>query len=168
MGRSIALRAISEEELAELQRLNRARRTEKRLAERVAIILMKYAGRGTFEIAQALGCDPDTVARWVKRFNAEGLAGLGDAAGRGRPLKYSQAARGELIATARTHPQALGLPFGAWTLDRLTAYVNGTLGIAISRAQLARVLEAEGLRWYQEQTYFTERPDPQFAVKRGR
>jgi hypothetical protein len=30
------------------------------------------------------------------------------------------------------------------------------------------VLEAEGLRWYQEQVYFRERPDPQFAEKRGR
>jgi len=27
--------------------------------------------------------------------------------------------------------------------------------------------DAEGLRWYQEKTYFTERPDPQFVAKGG-
>jgi hypothetical protein len=35
-------------------------------------------------------------------------------------------------------------------------------------SQIANVLEAEGVRWYQEKTYFTECPDPQFAQKRGR
>jgi hypothetical protein len=52
-------------------------------------------------------------------------------------------------------------------LDRLVEYINQELQIGISRAQLGKVLEAEGLRWYQEATYFTERPDPQFVEKRG-
>jgi transposase len=48
------------------------------------------------------------------------------------------------------------------------AYVNEELRIPISRSQLGAILHDEGLKWYQEKTYFTERPDPQFAEKRGR
>jgi len=73
-----------------------------------------------------------------------------------------------MIAVARTKPHDLGLPFATWSLSRLRDYLNDHEQIGISRAHLARILEAEGLRWYQEQTYFTERPDPQFAEKRGR
>jgi hypothetical protein len=47
-------------------------------------------------------------------------------------------------------------------------YVNRVLSILISRSQLADVLTQEGLKWYQEKTYFTESPDPQFVEKRGR
>ena len=50
----------------------------------------------------------------------------------------------------------------------MVAYLRENDQLGISRAQLARVLKAEGLRWYQEQVYFTERPDPQFVEKRGR
>lgn len=84
----------------------------------------------------------------------------------GRPIDERQ--RSEMSATARTHPHTLGLPFGHWTLDRLVVYVNQALGIPISRSQLGAVLRAEGLKWYEEKTYFTQRPDPQFAQKRGR
>jgi hypothetical protein len=52
-------------------------------------------------------------------------------------------------------------------LDRLTEYVNQTLQIPISRSQLGEILDQEGLKWYQEKTYFTERPAPQFAEKGG-
>ena len=72
-----------------------------------------------------------------------------------------------MLAAARTHPQKAGRSYSHWTLSRLVEYVNKELSIPISRAQLARVLEEEGLRWYQEQTYFTERPDPQFVEKKG-
>ena len=53
-------------------------------------------------------------------------------------------------------------------LDRLVEYVNTVLTIPISRSQLADVLTQEGLKWYQEKTYFGESPDPQFVEKRGR
>ncbi len=105
--------------------------------------------------------------RQLDRFDVEGLSGLKDRRRSGRPLAYSEQERGQIIGVARTHPQVLGCGFGYWSLDRLVEYVNVTLGIAIGRSQLHRVLRAEGLRWYQEKIYFTERPDPQFAEKRG-
>jgi len=131
------------------------------------MVLWSREGVSGNQIAKRLGRDPDTVYRQLERFDEESLSGLKDRPRPGRPVEYSEHERGEMIAIARTDPQALGRAFGYWSLDRLVEYVNVELGIAIGRSQLRRVLQAEGLRWYQEKTYFTERPDPQFAEKRG-
>jgi transposase len=103
-----------------------------------------------------------------KRFNEAGLAGLDDLPRSGRPETYTEAERGQMVLSAKTKPEQLGLAFGHWTLDRLVEYVNQQLGIAVSRSQLGDILQQEGLKWYQEKTYFTDSPDPQFVEKRGR
>ncbi len=167
MPRQLMLRPLTSEEQEQLTKLSRSRTAAQRLVERAQIILAVQAGSRRAAIAQQMGRDPDTITRQVQRFNRLGLAGLQDEARPGRPLVYSESERGAMIAAARTHPQSLGQPFGHWSLSRLVQYVQEQLHLTISRAQLARVLEAEGLKWYQEQTYFTERPDPQFAEKRG-
>jgi transposase len=158
---------MNEEERVSLERLARSRSDELRLVERARTILWVYAGQPIQTAAAQARRHAATVGQWLTRFEQQGLAGLQDAPKPGRPPTYSEEERGQLIATARTHPHALELPFGHWTLDRLVVYAHEQLQIGISRAQLARVLEAEGLRWYQEQIYFSERPDPQFAEKRG-
>jgi transposase len=71
------------------------------------------------------------------------------------------------VVTAKTKPERLGLAFGHWTLDRRVEYVNRVSGIPISRSQLADGLTEEGLKWYQEKTYFSQSPDPQFVKKGG-
>jgi transposase len=118
-------------------------------------------------IAAALGVAERTVRRWVKRFTAQGLAGLEDAPRSGRPATYPPAAVGALVAASVTDPQELGLPFGSWTLDRLATYLQEEHGIAIKRSRIGEILPAEGLRWRQQEAWFGERPDPAFAEKRG-
>ncbi len=161
------LRALTAEESEKLTRLSRSQTAAHRLVRRATTILKVAEGQPFEVIAKTVKCSADRVSYWVKRFNEQGLEGLEDKPRAGRERLYSQQERGQMIALARTHPDGLGLAFGRWTLSRLTEYINRQLGITISRAQLGRVLDAEGLRWYQEKTYFTERPDPQFAEKRG-
>lgn len=167
MPRTRTLRPLTGNERVELERLARSRAEERRLVERAQAILQVYGGHSIQQAAEQAHHHPQTVSEWLTRFEQQGLAGLQDAPKSGRPPTYSEEERGQLIALARTHPHVLELPFGHWTLDRLVEYIHTQMGIGISRAQLARVLEAEGLRWYQEQVYFSERPDPQFAEKRG-
>ncbi len=162
------LRALTAEETEQLKRLSRSQTAAHRLVRRATIILKAAEGCHFDVIGETVKCSADRVSYWVHRFNEAGLKGLEDKQRPGRERIYSQQERGQIIALARTHPDQLGLAFGRWTLSRLTEYINRQSGITISRAQLGRVLAAEGLRWYQEKTYFTERPDPQFAEKRGR
>jgi len=101
-------------------------------------------------------CDR-TVRRWIERFNREGLAGFEDEPRPGRPPIYTQEQQeqvGEVIQAALTDPQSLSqilqldppLPFGAWTLDRLAAYLKEYRGIPISRDRIAVLLRREGAR----------------------
>lgn len=168
MSRRVQVREVSEEERAQLERVSRSRTAPQRHVERARIILGLLAGKRVEEVAAQVGRSGATVYNQLHQFNERGMAFLDDLPRAGRGQTYDERQRGEMIATARTHPQRLGLPFGHWTLDRLVAYVNQELGIPISRSQLGAILHDEGLRWYQEKTYFTERPDPQFAEKRGR
>jgi transposase len=114
-----------------------------------------------------LGVCPATVRLWLNRFNREGVKGLADRPRSGRPATYSAEQIGEVIATSLTDPQTLDLPFASWTLDRLTTYLNEEKGLAIKRSRISELLTAEGLRWRDQETWFGERVDPEFAEKRG-
>ena len=167
MPKRIKLRTLTNKERTRLEQLSRSSTTAHRLVERAKMVLLAYEGESVPQIADKLDRSIPTIYFRLKRFNQEGLAGLNDKARGGRRPTYSERERGQMIALARTHPNALGLPFGHWSLDRLIEYLHQREHIYVSRAQLARILQAEGLRWYQEKSYFTERPDPQFVEKRG-
>jgi transposase len=163
----LKLRRLSAAEDQEIARLTRSRTAPVRLVERARVIAHAQQGERLPDVATALGVEVRMVRRWVRRFNAEGLAGLADAPRSGRPATYAQDAVGELLAASLTDPQDLGLPFARWTLDRLTAYLHEVKGIPIKRSRISEILRAEGLRWRQQERWFGERPDPAFAAKRG-
>ena len=168
MPKTVTLRSVSANEKRELERLSRSRTAAQRQVERAQIILGWLAGQGARVIAAQVGCHVTTVYYQLHQFNARDLDFLEDAPRSGRPMIYDEHQRGQFVLTAKIKPEQLGLAFGHWTLDRLVEYVNTALNIPISRSQLAEVLTQEGLKWYQEKTYFTESPDPQFVEKRGR
>jgi transposase len=163
----LRLRRLSPEEEQEIARLVRSRTAPVRLVERARIIDLARQGQRMPAIAAAVGVSAPVARRWLERFNAQGIVGLADAPRSGRPATYSPEAVGELIAASLTDPQTLGLPFGGWTLDRLAAYLAETKGIAMKRSRIGAILQAEGLRWRKQETWFGERPDPAFAEKRG-
>lgn len=167
MPKRVELRTLTADERQELERVGRSRTEAMRRVERANILLKLAAGERAEAIGQELRRSPATVYNVLHRFHERGLASLDDAPRSGRSLTYDEQTQGELIALAQTHPEQLDLPFGHWTLDRLLDHAHQVLGIPISRSRLGEILEAEGLKWYQEQTYFSERPDPQFAQKRG-
>jgi transposase len=163
----LRLRELTAEEEQAIGRLVRSRTAPVRVVERARIVDLAAHGWRAPSIAAELGVSERTVRRWVKRFTGQGLAGLGDAPRSGRPATYPPAAVGELVAASLTDPQELGLPFGSWTLDRLAAYLHEVKGITMRRSRIGEILQAEGLRWRQQEAWFGERPDPAFAEKRG-
>src|SRR5262252_4689841 len=54
--------------------------------------------------AAEIGCHQNTVRRWLHRFNAAGLDGLGDRPGVGRKRRITEAERSRIIALARSVP----------------------------------------------------------------
>ncbi len=74
-----------------LQQLARAHSTPQALAFRARLILRcAQPDKPTnLQVAQELGCDPDTVSRWRRRFHSQRLAGLHDRPRSGRPAAFS-------------------------------------------------------------------------------
>src|SRR5215216_3971687 len=145
MPKQVQLRAVTESERKTLEHVSRSRTAQQRQVERAQIILGWLAQQRPEAIAQAVGCNVTTVYYQLHQFNARGMAFLEDAPRSGRPLHYAEEQRGQMVVTAKTKPEQLGLEFGHWTLDRLVEYVNTGLRIPISRSQLAEVLTQEGL-----------------------
>lgn len=167
MPKFLTVRAVTADEAETLERLARSRTAPARTVERAQIVWQAHQGARVPVIAGRLDIGEATVRRWLRRFNACGLAGLADAPRAGRPATYPPEAIGELIAASLTDPQTLDLPFGSWTLDRLAAYLHEERGIAMKRSRIGELLQSEGLRWRTQETWFGERPDPAFAEKRG-
>jgi transposase len=182
----LRLREMTAEEAAAVHRLAQARTAATRAVERARIVEHAAQGQAVRTIAARLGLHAQTVRLWLKRFNADGLAGLSDEPRVGRPTTYTPEDVSEVVAAALTKPTALGLPFGSWTLDRLETYLNEGQGIRIKRSRIDELLHVEGLRWRAQETWFGERAaipaskaagdgealkaqtvDPEFARKRG-
>ena len=155
------------DERATIEQLARSRTAPARTVERARIVLLSRYGDSVEEIAEKLVICPDTVRRWLNRFNRQGVDGLADEPRAGRPPTYSAEEVGDVVAASLTKPDDLGLPFGSWTLDRLAAYLHEEKGSPIKRSRIGEILLAEGLRWRKQETWFGERPDPAFAEKGG-
>jgi transposase len=164
----LLLRPLTEEEVRALRTLAHGQKVEARLRDRARICWLSHEGHRVREIVALVGTGDATVRHWITRYNAEGLAGLQDAPRIGRPPTYTPEELGTVIATSLTPPQDLDLPFASWTLDRLAAYLHEVKGIATKRSRIGELLQAEGLRWRTQETWFGERVDPDFAEKRGR
>jgi len=163
----VCLRDLTAEECSAVETLARSRTEPARRVERARIVWRASRGEAPPTIAAALGLDAETVRRRIRRFNEEGRAALEDHHRSGRPVTYSPDAVAAVIGAALSNPRRLGLPFAAWTLDRLAAYLLEHKGIAMRRSRIDEILLAEGLRWRRHETWFGERVDPAFAEKRG-
>ncbi len=168
MPELLVLRPLTDEEARQLQSLAHGQKVEARRRDRARICWLSHTGHRISEIVAIVGMNDKTVRRWIGRFNAQSLVGLRDTPRAGRPPTYTPDEIGTVIATSLTKPDDLGLPFGSWTLDRLAAYLAEERGIAIKRSRIGEILQAEGLRWRTQETWFGERVDPAFAEKRGR
>jgi transposase len=159
-----------------LRKLAAARHAPASLIQRARIVAASWDGASVPELAQRLGCHPKTVYKWLHRFNADGLDGLGDLPRPGLPRRLSEHQRGRIIALARTQPPGRlhqggeGLLAPAqpeapahWTLDALAEAAQAE-GIRVGRSQVRRILLAERVRWRRTRSWATS-TDPDFAPK---
>jgi transposase len=160
-------RTLTSEEQAHLERLAASRTSAIRDVESARIILLNRTAMSISAIAQHLGRHPGRLGPWIRRFHAEGLAGLADRPRAGRPATYPPQQLALIIDTALHRPTDLGLPFACWTLDRLVDYLHDKHQIGIQRSRLDELLRHEGLRWRQDERWFGARVDPDFAQKGG-
>jgi transposase len=167
---------LDDNESRKIRGLAGARHAPADWIERARIVALSWDGLGVPAIAGQLGCHPKKVRRWLHRFSAEGVDGLGDRPGAGRKRRITEAERSAIIALARSAPPGRLLRDGAgelsadderapaqWTLDTLSQAARDA-GIAVGRSQVRRILLAEKVRWRRTHSWATS-ADPEFAPK---
>jgi transposase len=167
---------LDDSEAGKIRRLAGARHAPADWSERARIVALSWDGLAVAAIAARVGCHENTVRRWLHRFNADGIDGLGGRPGAGRKRRITEAERSRIIALARSEPPGR-LARDAdgelsaddergpaqWTLDTL-AQAARDKGIAVGRSQVRRILRAEKVRWRRTHSWATS-TDPEFAPK---
>ena len=167
---------LDDGEERKIRKLAGARHAPADWSERARIVALSWDGLTVPVIAAGLGCHPNKVRRWLHRFNAAGIDGLGNRPGVGRKRRITEAERSAIIAMARSEPPgrlardadgelSAGDEDGPaqWTLDTLTQVARDA-GIAVGRSQVRRILLAEKVRWRRTRSWATS-TDPEFAPK---
>jgi transposase len=167
MRKPMEIPELSAAEAAALDALYRTTRVV-RLRTRAQVVLLAGEQRlSAPAIARIVREDEETVRRWLKRWLAEGIAGLQDRPLPGGPAKITEAYRGRLLAVVRQRPRSLGQPYSLWTLQRLADYLAEVTGLRLSDETVRVALEAGGIALSRPQHTVTS-PDPEDQVKNRR
>ena len=123
-----------------------SRSPEARYDHRLHGLLFLSRGMSTYEVADLLGHSPRTIQYWFHRFQEDGLNGLLDAGGRGRPSSLGSHQRKQLGADLRKPPTALGYSQGQWDGILLSHHIKQAFGLKIGVRQCQRIFHRFGFR----------------------
>jgi transposase len=147
---------LTEEERVALEGLMRSPRTERRLAERAAIVLLAARGLATRAIHRELGCTIGTASKWRVRFAADRLAGLHDKPRPGPERVYDEETDRRILARLDAPPPA---GYARWTAPLLSAALGD-----VSDQYIWRFLRAQKIDLAARKSWCVS-SDPQFVAK---
>jgi transposase len=148
---------------ARLEDLFRAT-ADRKLRDRLQIVLMAHRGRAHQDIAADLGVHRKTVTRWLNAYCDGGLGGLQPKKAPGKPGQIPAALADEVRRWVIDGPAKQGLDRANWTHEELADHLRKTRGLQTSRSAVQRFCSRIGIRLYRP-TYHYERGD---AAKQAR
>jgi transposase len=105
MARPVRGLELDADQRRELESLVRAPTTPQRSAQRARMVLACADGLSQTEAARRVGVRRRIVTKWCGRFRRLGMAGLADAAGRGRKPSVSEDRRAMILTQATRPPK---------------------------------------------------------------
>ncbi len=153
---------VGPEDRAELERIVRSRRAERRMVERAEVVLAAAEGLPAREIAARVGCSEKLAGRWRARYERDGIDGLRDQPRSGRPLTHEAKTRALLIAKACTRPPETpeGQRRERWThreLGEAVGMSESQAHVILSRAEIKPHRTEYWVMTDFDQPYFEER-----------
>ena len=165
--RRIRLSPQSAEQIAALDKVYRTSK-DRRLGQRAQIVLLAAEqGMVAAMIGQIVRLNEESVRKWLKRYEAEGIEGLKDDPRPGVEPIVTEEYQTKLVAAVRRRPRSMGLPFSLWTLQRLADYMAQETGIRVSDETVRRYLALSGIVLSRPQ-HKVSSPDPEYVVKKRR
>ena len=111
-----------------------------RLLHRAHCVVLVLYGLSASEVARIFGDSPRAVAYWVKRFQNDGMKGLGEDSRPGRPSKLTAQQRRRLEAfIKRSRAKSKGV-----NAEALSQFIRNEYGINLTIRQCLRILKRMG------------------------
>jgi transposase len=101
-----------------------------------------------------------TVRRWLKQYQARGLAGLSIQWAPGQPGRIPETLAPTLQRWVKDGPLRCGLDRANWTSEELATYLYQAEGITVKRTAMRDFCQRHGIRPYRP-TYRYLRGDPE-------
>ena len=149
---------MAEAEAEELEGAFRSTQ-DRKLRDRLQIVLLAHKGRKRQDIAADLGIDRRSVQRWLNAYCERGLAALTPRKARGKDCGIPAAMAAEIRRWVIEGPAAQGLDRANWTYEELADHLKTTHGVDTSRSAMHRFCSKIGIRPYRP-TYRYLRGDP--------
>jgi transposase len=139
----------------ELQAYMRKRNLPASVAQRMRIVLLLDEGCSYNEISEQLHVPASTISRWKRRFDQEGILGLGTVHPGQQPTKLTPALRARVLERTRQEP-----PDGSthWSLRKMAAVMK------VNKNIIARIWKEADLKPHRLDRYMASN-DPQFEEK---
>ena len=150
------LRSLTDEERVELSRLSRSRSAPSAQVARATAVLAIAEGQSYTATARRVGRhNGDTVARWVARFNHDGLAAVVPRHGGGPHVRYAEEERRRILAEAKRCPDREHDGTATWSLSTLKAALRRAEdGLrTVSTYTIWQVLHQAGRSWQKSRTW---------------
>jgi transposase len=133
---------------------------DRKLRDRLQIVLMAHRGRARQDIAADLGVHRKTITRWLNAYCADGLDALRPKKAKGNPSKIPQTLADEIRQWVIDGPAKQGLDRANWTHEELADHLRKAKGVRTSRSAVQRFCAKIAIRLYRP-TYRYLRGNPQ-------
>jgi transposase len=122
------------------------RSEEARYDNKLHGVLLACSGMTCEEIADVLGRSIRTIQYWIRRFNANGFAGLREEEGRGRPNRLTEQDIKRINSDLRQSPERCGFSQTMWDGKLLSHHINEKYGKTLCVRQCQRLFRKLGFR----------------------
>jgi transposase len=142
----VFVRELSPDEGNRLKRLSKTAKSE--VKRQRALICWASATRMSVPvIARLVDSDESHVRKVIHAFNERGFQSLDPEWRGGRPRRITDTERERIVAVAGARPDSMGVALTRWSLRRLSCYLQGQEGIAVSPSHLADYLDWDAANW---------------------
>lgn len=156
---------LSDKEIQQLEQLYRDTK-DADVRTRCDMILLSNEGLSPPEIAYRVRFSRETVVRFIKRYDKEGIAGLADKPRSGRPPRVTDDYATQLLAAIEQAPRDLSLPFSNWTTANLAEYLATQTGIVMSARQVENYLKTNDYRLRRPVRTVKHKQDPELVSEK--
>lgn len=149
---------VSNETVHLLQRFHK-QSCHHRVRQRAHCILLSFQGYTTHDLAEIFHVDRITIYHWFNAWEQQGLPGLYDRKGPGRPPLVNPDQKEQIRQWIKMFPKHL---------NKIRALIHDEFGLDVSQQTMKRVLKSFHLRWKRMRKSVKGQPAPETYQERKR